>query len=361
MNILNILENGELVFVEDAVESKKMRQLVEATNKSFTDMSNEIREFNEFANSQLKGEYHNKLVMAKSLKEYYTSWQAINLAYDAISKEEQKAIEKYTAAKTRLLNNLKTLAKETQREVAVSSYDLYDGEFKKCDEGHEVLILGAHGAEILDNMINNLNESLVVSGHFDEIEPKELDANYVIVKNNVSMCKQRSSELYGNKPNKLAKVDMTIVTMEEIGKKVVFFVTFKNDLLEIGCNPKFVNNYEKNLIKQYVPLKKTLQKELKVDFEEICNIVVDEATYPSADIDNPEDTQTVIERVEDIPAEELAVETAEEEVAETPAEEYAEGMDTEELPEDTDEVTEESGDEGDSSDVSVDTNIDDIE
>lgn len=317
MNILNILENGELVFAEDAVESKKTRALVEATNKSFEEMSNEIREFNEFANSQLKGEYHNRLVMAKSLREYYSSWQAINLAYDAITKEEPKAIEKYNACKTKLLNNLKSLAKESQRDAVVSNYDVFEGDFKKCEEGHEVVIIGAHGANILNEMIANLEENLVVTGHFDEIEARELEANYVKVRNNVSMCKQKSSEMYGNKPGKLAKVDMTIVTMEEVGKKVVFFVTYKNDLLEIGCLPKFVANYEKNLVKQYVPLKKSLQKELKLEFEEICDIVADEETYPSADIENPEDTQTVIKTLDEMPEEEVEAPAVEEVAVDT--------------------------------------------
>ena len=58
MDILKLLEQGEVIFAADAVESKKMRALVESVNKSFTDMSAAASTFAEYASSQLKGEEH---------------------------------------------------------------------------------------------------------------------------------------------------------------------------------------------------------------------------------------------------------------------------------------------------------------
>ncbi len=343
MNIINILENGELFFAEDAVESKKIKSQIQAVNKCFADMSEAIRAFAEFANSQLKGEYHHKLVMTKSLKEHFTSWQAVSLAYDAVSKEESKEIEKYNACKAKLVTSLKNLQKESTKEAVVSLYDLFEGEFQKCEEGHEVIILGSHGDQIIETIIAQVEEGLVVSGHYDEIEPTTLEANYSKVQENVSMCKAQAQELYGSKPGKLAKIDMSIATMEEVGKKVVFFETYKNELLNIGCNPKFIKDYEKNFTKQYIPLKKSLQKDLRIEFVDICDIIVDEATYPASDLENPRDTQEVVAEAEQI--EEIVEEVVE------PAEETIEPAVKEIETVDTDADTT----------VVTDTNIDDIE
>lgn len=344
MNILNILESNEAIFIEDAVESKKIRTLVEQVNKSFTEMADKVREFNDFANSQLKGEYHHKLVMAKSLREYYESWQAVSLAYEAVAKEENIQIEKYNACKAKLLNNLRTLAKEAQKDAVVSQFDVFENNFTQCEPGHEVVILGTHGEHILTAMIEQLEEQLVVSGHFDEIEAITLEPNYSKVENNVYNCKQQAQELYGTKAGRLAKIDMAITTMEEIGKKVVFFETYKNDLELIGCNPKFIKTYEKNLEKQYVPFKKSLQKELRFEFEEICDLVVDETGYPDTDLENPVETTEVLNTLE--------VMNGDEDVA--PVEEVIEEEPVEVEEVETEEVIE-------TGDVAIDTNIDDIE
>ena len=173
-------------------------------------------------------------------------------------------------------------------------------------------------------MIQVLEEKLVVNGHFDEIDAQEIDANYTNVEKNVAMCKEKAQEMYGNKPGKLGKIEISISTMEEVGKKVVFFETYKNDLLSIGCPQKAINDYEKSFEKQYVPLKKSLQKELRFEFVEICDLVVDENSYQEADIENPAPVEQVLEAVTAVEAEPVelpeevatpAVELPEEEVA----------------------------------------------
>ena len=45
---------------------------------------------------------------------------------------------------------------------------------------------------------------------------------------------------------------------------------------------------EKDLLKKYVPLKKQLQKALKVTLEDICNVVVDETEYYNDSSDSEE-------------------------------------------------------------------------
>ncbi len=317
MNILEILNSGEVVFAEDAVESKKIRSQVAAVNKNFTDMATTASAFAEYAASQLNGEEHRRIVMAKSLRNYYPNWNALKVAYDNVSKEEGVKIANYNATKARLLSSLQTLLKESAKEAVVSYFDIFEGDFVRCQEGHEVLILGAHNAAVIETMIAGLEEGLNVVGHFDEIEAQEIVANYSNVERNVEMCKERAAEMYGNKPGKLAKVEISISTMEEVGKKVVFFETYKNDLLSIGCPQKAINDYEKSFEKQYMPLKKSLQKELRFEFVEICDLVVDENSYQEADIENPTPVEQVMEDLTAVESE--PVELFEEEVVEAPA------------------------------------------
>ncbi len=319
MNILEILNSGEVVFVEDEVEGKKIKSQVAAVNKNFTDMAAAASEFAQYAASQQNGEEHRRIVMAKSLRNYYPNWQALKVAYDNVAKEEQTKIASYNALKAKLIASLQTLAKESQKEAVVSLYDIFEGDFRRCEEGHEILILGAHNAQVIETMIQGLEEGLVVAGHFDEIDAQEIDANYTNVEKNVAMCKEKAQEMYGNKPGKLGKIEISISTMEEVGKKVVFFETYKNDLLSIGCPAKAIADYEKSFEKQYVPLKKSLQKELRFEFVEICDLVVDETSYQEADIENPAPVEQVLEAVTAVEAEpvELPEEAAEEVV--TPA------------------------------------------
>ncbi len=328
MNILEILNGGDVVFAEDAIESKKIKTQVATVNKNFVDMAATANEFAEYATSQLKGTEHRRIVMAKSLRNYYPNWNALKVAYDNVSKEEGVKIAAYNACKAKLISSLQLLLKESAKEAVVSNYDLFDGDFARCQEGHEVIVLGGRNAAVIETMIQNLDEALVVAGHFEEVEAQEIDANYTNVAANVNMCKEKAAEMYGNKPAKLAKVEVSISTMEEVGKKVVFFETYKNDLLSIGCPQKAINDYEKSFEKQYIPLKKSLQKELRIEFVEICDLVTDETSYVEADIENPAPVEEVMQAVTAVEAEPI------------------------DLPEETPVVEEE---------VAVDTNIDDID
>ena len=285
MNILELLKIGEVVFAEDAVESKKMQTLVATINSNFAQMAQAIVNFDEYANSQLNGEVNHKIVMAKSLINYYPAWQGLKLACDEVAKEEGKKIAEYTATKTTLINNLKALMQAVAKEPAVSNYDLFEGDYKKCKEGHEVIILGQHNTGIIEDMISNFEAELVVSGHYEEVEAKELTANYINVTQNVDMCTIQANSIYANKPNKVQKILASVATMQEIGQKVVFFETYVKDMVIVGVKDKDIANVRKNFEKQYIPLKKSLQKELKVNFVEICDIATDEGSYGDADLE----------------------------------------------------------------------------
>ena len=286
MNILQLLQDNQPIFAIDDIESKKMQTLVQNINDNFATMSQTIKDFDEFLNSQLQGENNHKIIMVKSLKLHYGDWQGITQAYDNAIKQETDQIEKYNKAKNELLNNLKTLLNEVSKEPVLSLYDLIDEEFIKTTDEHDVIILGSHNTRIIENMINTFSENLVVDGHFKEIPAKDLNANYDNVYYNVNICTQKANEMYSTKPNKLSKINETIKHMEDIGKVVVFFETYRKELENVGCSKKSMLEFEKNFTKQYIPLKKALQKGLKVTFVEICDIQVNEENFETADIEN---------------------------------------------------------------------------
>lgn len=282
MDILSILRNQEQVFIEDEVEDKKVRALVASVNENLRNTIIEIDAFKNFEASQLAGEYHERLVMAKSLRETYSSWTAVATAYETLKKEEAKEVNDFYVAKKKTIDSLNELAKVSAKSPVVSAYDTFNGDLQKCEEGHNVIILGNHNADIISTIVNTLETELQVAGRFEELEVRNLTANYANVQRNVSNCEQALNELYGNKAGKLQKFMDAVNKMEEVGQKVVFFLTYKNDLLNIGCASKELDVYEKNLVKNYIPLKKLLQKTCKLDFVEICDIVVDEDSFVTA-------------------------------------------------------------------------------
>ena len=283
MNIIEILNSKRNVFVEDEIENKKVQTLVVATNNSFVKMADAIVNFANYKNSQLKGEVHNRIVMAKSLLKAFPDWEAVAVAHKAVANEEVVKINEYNSIKQELLNNLNNLLKESKKAPVVSLYDLYDGEYRLCNQGHEIIILGEHNAKVIEYMISVFEKALVVSGLFNEIDGVGLQANYVTVKQNAELC--NASLANGNvKANKVEKIKGAISKMVEVGKAVVFFETYRKSLLEIGVKEKEINSTENVYTKQYMPLKKYLQKELNVSFADICDIVVDEnAPWPMVD------------------------------------------------------------------------------
>ena len=116
------------------------------------------------------------------------------------------------------------------------------------------------------------------------VETKELNANYVNVNKNISLCNNAVNELTYSKASKMDKLEEMIGKMEEVGKELVFFETYKESIKNMGCSAKEIDLYEKEIFKRYVPLKKQLQKVLKVNFENITTVVVDEKEYSNDEI-----------------------------------------------------------------------------
>jgi len=157
---------------------------------------------------------------------------------------------------------------------------MQDGDYKKCREGREVVIFNCHNIAIIEHMIQVFEASLVVAGRFDEIGEIVLEANYGSVYKNFDKC-QVALETSQLKPAKVEKVKKALDDMVRIGEKVVFFYTYKKSLNGIGVKDKDIELREKALAKVYVPLKKYLQKELKVNFVDICEVDVNEEAFPT--------------------------------------------------------------------------------
>ena len=289
------------IVFEDEIEDKKIRSLVTSVNDILANAVVELDAFENFANSQLSGAYNHKLVMAKSLRHTYDTWGAVATAYENLQREETTQVNNFYAFKTKLISSLNELLKVCAKSPVVSTYDVYKNKLKKCEEGHNIIILGTHNTDVITTIIEDLEKKLTVSGHFTELDPQDLTANYSIVDKNVQVCTEKLNEMYGNKPGKLQKFLDAVNKMEEIGQKVVFYLTYKADLENIGCPKKELDLYEKNLVKNYMPLKKLLQKTCRYDFEEICDIVVDENDFATADEENldatlvNEESETVVE------------------------------------------------------------------
>lgn len=286
MNILDLLKNEERLLSIADFENKKIKADVEQVYANFLEMNSAIKTFDSFSNSQLNGEYHDKIVMVKSLRKFFNDWQGVVEAYNNFEKEEKQELENYYNTKTKLINSLTNLQNESLKEPVLSLYDLFNDELVKCEEGHEVIILGSQNSRILEYVINYLNENLEVKGNFEVVEDKPLSSNYGNVNKNVEMCNQKVDELFAEKLGKQEKFKKLIENMEEVAKKIVDFMTFKQDLISVGCSEKALNDYEKAFTKQYMPLKKTLQKSLKIEMVDICDVVVDENEYSEFDEDD---------------------------------------------------------------------------
>ncbi len=278
MNIIEILKENKLVFVLDEIESKKMQTLVNTVNKNFLDMAETIQAFREYKASQLRGELHTKIVMVKSFVDEYPNWQAVTDVYSIAENSERMKLMEFNTQKAKLINSLKALLAESKNSPVVSLYDLYGQDYQLCQEGHEIIILGNHNKDIIQCAIDIFEGYLVAKGNFEMIGGIQLQANYSTVMQNAELC---NSRLHSgtSKANKTQKIQQAIDQMVEIGRNVVKFMTYKRSLIEIGVREKEIQNMEKTLTKQYIPLKKYLQKELGVKFADICDIVVDEDSF----------------------------------------------------------------------------------
>jgi len=279
MKLLELLQNKENLFIIDDIEDKKTKILVDKINTQLVNSLDKKIEFEKFAASQLEGAYHDKLVMAKSLKNYYEAWNAINVANANLEKEEANELSKFETFKNNLINDLNTLLKDSLKLPVICAYDVVGGEFYLPKKDHAIIVLGHNNTFVIENIIKEIEEFLQVKGNFSLVEAKELTANYVNVDKNVKTCKDVISELSFSKSSKMEKLYDAVDAMSESAKKIVFFETYKEEMKKLGCSNKEIDLLEKELFKKYAPLKKQLQKVLKVKFVTITDIVVEDANY----------------------------------------------------------------------------------
>jgi len=287
MELLEIIKSGKTIFVDDAIEDKKTKLLIKDINESLVKLVKEYESFLEFAKEQLEGDYHTKLVNLKSLQNHYGEWVGIKTAFTNALKEETQKINNLYTNKNSLVTKLKNLELDCQKSLpVVTTYHIRNGELIESGAEHDTIILGRHNNNVIDDIIEELENSILVEGNFGNIEFIQLKANYSVVDENIEMCNSRIDELFSNKPNKAEKISNIVNNMIEIAQNLVFFETYKSTLLEVGCPSKDVDLLEKDLVKKYVPFKKQLQKALKISLKDISSIVVDENEYSNEELDN---------------------------------------------------------------------------
>lgn len=279
MEIFDVLKNEKPVFVLDDIEDKKTKALITQINGQLSNILSKLEEFKSFANSQLEGDYHKKIVMVKSLQRVYGNWITMNNACANIVREEANAVNSFNAARDQIINNLNLLLKESAKFPVVSAYDVFGTDFVFAKKGHSVIILGNNNTFIIETIINELNKKMDVSGNFNDVEPIELTANYSDVEKNVADCKRAIDELYYGKTSKEDKLLSLVSTMEEVARDLVFFETYKKEILNVGCVAKEVELRQKELMKKYIPLKKQLCKLLKVELIDICDLKAYESEF----------------------------------------------------------------------------------
>lgn len=287
MKALELLKSGENLLLADAIESKKMKSTAESLNNLLNAMREQINSFSSFSASQLNGEYGDKIVVAKSLAKFFEGNKSLKVdtAVLQLENEEKAHINEYYQTKTKLLDTIRSIIKDSTKDAVVSNYDIFEGEFVKCESGHEIIILGGRNVGVLETLFEELDRDLIVNGNFAQIEAQEVDYSLAVLNRNIELCERKNNEIYGSKSGKLNKIATLIEKTKEIGERVVAFYSYKNSLELIGCNPKGIKDYENELSRTYVPLKKTLQKELKIDLEDICDVSIDEESYESLTID----------------------------------------------------------------------------
>lgn len=289
MKALELIKNQELFFIEDAIESKRIKVLASQFNSLLKEMNNQINTFETFNESQKSGDQCNLIIAAKSLATLYkdNKYLRVENALTNLANAEKVVMNNYYSTKTNLLNTLRQIIRESMKGAVVSSFDLFEDEFMKCEAGHEIIILGKRNQNVLESLYKTLDQLLIITGAFNSVEEQEIDINFEILARNIELCNRKNNEIFSGKAGKFGKMETVIAKLEEVGKKVVTFYTCKDPLLEIGCNPKGVKDYENELSKNYIPLKKTIQKEFNIELEDICNVIVNENTFEEINLDQP--------------------------------------------------------------------------
>lgn len=281
MTLLEIFTGEENLFIEEHNKKYKknlleINKLLNETCKVYADSRNY------FASNQTI----EKIALAKGLTEYFAYAKKLHLenALNNLDKIEKDKISNCNALKTKLITAFNAI--QNPEEAIVCAYNIQNDELVKCEEGKEVIIYGEHN-NIINNIIS-LIESLYIEGNFEKIPANPITFNRNTMDENVQLCKETALKLYQSKVGKLTKISNIIEKLEESSIKVVAFYTFKEVFENIGCNPKDIKDYENELSKEYIPLKKTLQKDLKIELQEICNVSINENEYPAMDISEEE-------------------------------------------------------------------------
>lgn len=295
MKALELLKNQEIIFVEDNNTSKKVKNLITSFNRLMSAMNDKIDSLEEFLDSQANGELSHKIMAAKSLASFFAGNKHLKVEtiVASMQAEEKQRINEYYAIKTQLLEVLHNLIKESSKEAILSSFDVYEEEFQECEVGHEVVILKDRNLAILEALHRQLDESLIVKGTFDSVSEQEATYDDSVLSKNVDLCTRKNNEIYGAKQSKFNKIESVINKLAETGKNVVAFFTHKDTLLDIGCNPKGVKDYEHELTKAYIPLKKALQKEFKLELDDICDVTVNEDMFQAISLETDEEIAEV--------------------------------------------------------------------
>ena len=315
MNIVEILSNGEALFLEITSKNKKVDSLVAETNRLLANLYSLAQETQTFLESQMAGERNNLIVAAKALQNYYEGNKLLKIEtlVAALQKEEQVKIAQFDMLKGKVLANLSLLQKSTKTDAVTSNYDLFDGDLTKCQEGHEVIILGKHGQAILENIIEQITGTFGFAGNFDAVPAGEFQYSMDVVNQNAAMCQAQANEIFAAKPDKANKYMAIVEKMVEAASHVVAFYTAKETLEKLGCTPKALKAYEAALSKAYIPYKKSLEKNLKLDLADICAVEVNEDAFPASE-EMSADPMTALEEVvsTEIPDEEMTEVTEEE-------------------------------------------------
>ena len=256
-------------------------------------MNDRIDDMEEFLEDEIHGDLYNKIMATKTLAKFFAGNKHLKLdtIVENFKTQEKTKINEYYAVKIQLLDVLHNLMKESNKEAILSSFDVFDDDFRECEVGHEVVILKDRNIGIIETLHRELDENLIVSGQFDKVEEQDVHIDTSILTKNIDLCNRKNNEIYGAKQSKFNKLEAIINRLAEAGKNAVEFFTYKDKLLEIGCPPKGVKDYENELTKAYIPLKKTVQKEFKIDLDEICNATVNEDLFQPINLDLDENSE----------------------------------------------------------------------
>ena len=196
MRALELLKSQEPLLLEDGTQGKKTKVLASTLNQLMAEMNAQITSFEEFKNSELNGDMANKIIIAKSLAEYFAGNKLlkVELAVEGLRNQEKAKIAEYYAVKNKLLDTIRTLIKEASKEAVVSNYDIFEGNFVKCENGHEIIILGERNINVLETLLNELDEQLTVEGNFDNVNSQAVDFNLATLNRNVELCQRKEEK-----------------------------------------------------------------------------------------------------------------------------------------------------------------------